>query len=223
MGTIHLNCTTEKRREEICRLYTVHADDCIQLYGGDTIISDANHRIIRDKYYQFSCVSKANHKDKRAIICGAGAARHLCKLINEPMPHFCSVFTNLEDSNDSGNKISFNGEDGQESTCWNNIRKQFYFAVQVFITRYRKTLQPGTKIFKLSQSIYNNYQNVEPQKFHVEDFVSIVDAYKTNIPKCVEELSRYGAIRSHDFNILEEFLRDKYKMEDNIFMLSHNN
>ena len=91
----HLDCTTEERREEICTQYNITADDCIVLYGGRIVRSDANNRIIADRYYQFSCVSRDDKDDKYVILCGAGAARHLCQLIGQPMPPAFNPFVEV--------------------------------------------------------------------------------------------------------------------------------
>jgi len=215
----HLNCTTEQRREEICRKYIVNADDCIVLYGGRTVRSDANNRTITDRYYQFSCKSKTNENDERVILCGSGAARHLCQLINQPMPPAFNPFIGEVNDNNSckGNSVNSNNE--SEIDHWNTLRRKLYYAVQLFITRYQETIKPGTKIFYIRQSLSDEkYIRYAPQRFQYEGFMSIVCKYKTTIPKIMEELSKHGKIRRFDFSDLVEEA-ETYVKEDlpNIF------
>lgn len=213
MGLQHLDCTTEERRIQICREYIVHADDCIVLYGGRTVRSDANNREIHDRYYQFSCENKTTEK-KYVITCGSGAARHLCSLIHESMPHAMNPFIQ-----EGGHDIAGGNNDYREK--WNPLRKQLYYAVQLFIMRYQETLIPGTKIFKLLQSIDNEqYINLEPKIFHYERFVDVVTKFNTNIPQIVQELEVYGRIRNFDFTDLANRVEEVLPGCENIFLIN---
>lgn len=214
MALSHLNCTTKERRIEIVTNYVVHADDCICLYGGQTVRSDANNRIISDRYYQFSCSDRKNG-DKYVILCGSGAARHFCSLIGESLPSAFSPF--VGEAHPGGE-----GYGGGEAVEWNATRRLLYYAIRLFIVRYQKNLSPGTKIFRLLRSIEDSYISVQPQRFHFEDFSSIVDAFHTNIPRVVEELGRYGHVRSFNFQPLVQYMTEEMGMVDNIFIPTHN-
>lgn len=131
MALSHLNCTTKERRIEIVTNYVVHADDCICLYGGQTVRSDANNRIISDRYYQFSCSDRKNG-DKYVILCGSGAARHFCSLIGESLPSAFSPF--VGEAHPGGE-----GYGGGEAVEWNATRRLLYYAIRLFIVRYTIT------------------------------------------------------------------------------------
>lgn len=207
----HLDCTTEKCREQICQDYEVHADDCIVLYGGRTVRSDANNREIHDRYYQFSCKNKVTKK-YYMITCGSGAARHLCSLINEPMPRAMNPFIQEREPGEPG-------EPGEYINRWNPLRRQMYYAVQLFITRYQDALTPGTKIFKILQSIADErYIHLEPQKFHFQGFVEVVTKFNTNLPRVIQDLERHGRIRNFNFTNLANKLRELLPDCENIFL-----
>lgn len=207
----HLNCTTEERRVQICQDYEVHADDCIVLYGGRTVRSDANNREIHDRYYQFSCKNKVT-EEKYMITCGSGAARNLCSLINEPMPCAMNPFSQEGEAGE-------HGEQGEHIDRWNHLRRQFYYAVQLFITRYQDALTPGTKIFRLLQSITDEqYINLEPQVFQYQQFVDVVTRFNTSLPRIIQDLERHGRIRAFDFTNLENRLRELLPECKNIFL-----
>lgn len=211
----HLDCTTEKIREEICRNYIVFADDCIVLYNGRTVRSDANNRTIADRYYQFSCKSRTNENDKYVILCGAGAARHLCQLINQPMPPAFNPFVGENGGGNGG--IDRGGL--TEGNHWNITRRKLYYAVQLFITRYQDSIRPGTKIFKIRQRLCDEqYIQYLPNKFHYTDFMTIVHKYQTSIPKIINELATHATIRHFDFADLAD-KADAYVTEElpNIF------
>lgn len=194
MNLPHLNCTTEKLREEICREYEVHADDCIILYGDRVIRSDANNRKIRDKYYQFSCKHRISGEE-RMIICGSGAARHLCLLIGEQMPHAMNPFAG------NGGGVDIGGTDNQ-----------------LFITYYQEKLTPGTKIFRLLQGVADEkYIYLQPQKFQYEQFIDVVTKFHTDIPTIIAELGKYGALRRFNFGILADEVDELLPERDNIF------
>ena len=208
----HLDCTTEERRVKICQEYEVHADDCIVLYGGRIVRSDANNKEIHDRYYQFSCENKTT-KEKYVITCGSGAARHLCSLIHEPIPHAMNPFVQEREHDIAG------GHDDHYVEKWNPLRKQLYYAVQLFIMRYQETLIPGTKIFKLLQSIDNEqYINLEPQTFHYEKFVEVVTKFNTNVPQIIQELGQHGRMRNFDFTNLANKLEETLPECKNIFL-----
>lgn len=211
MGLQHLDCTTEERRIQICQEYIVHADDCIVLYGGYTVRSDANNRIIHDRYYQFSCKNRTK-EIYYVITCGSGAARHLCSLICEPMPHAMNPFVQEGEPRKGRGHSDYIEQ-------WNPLRKQFYNAAQLFITRYQKSLTPGTKIFKLLRSIDDRqYINLEPQKFHYKTFVEVVTKFNTNLPKIILELGEHGRIRSFNFTNLAKKLNEIAPECENIFL-----
>lgn len=210
----HLNCTTEERRIQICQDYEVHADDCIVLYGGRTVRSDANNREIHDRYYQFSCKSKKT-ETKYIITCGSGAARHLCSLINEPVPHAMNPFIKEKEPSEHGE----HDEHGEYIDRWNPLRRQFYYAVQLFITRYQDILTPGTKIFKLLQSIADErYIHLEPQVFQYQRFVEVVTKFNTNLPRIIQDLERHGKIRVFNFTNLANKLEEILPECENIFL-----
>lgn len=209
----HLNCTTEERRVQICQEYVVHADDCIVLYAGRTVRSDANNREIRDRYYQFSC-EKIDSGEKYVITCGSGAARHLCSLINEPMPHAMNPFI----QNRELGECRECGEATERIDRWNPLRRQFYYAVQLFITRYQDSLTPGTKIFKLLQGITDEqYIHVEPQAFHYQQFIDVVTGFNTNLPRIIQDLECYGRMRTFDFEDIAKKSEELLPKYDNIF------
>lgn len=211
----HLNCTTENRRIQICQDYEVHADDCIVLYGGHTIRSDANNREIHDKYYQFSCKEK-NSEEIYVITCGSNAARHLCSLINEPMPHAMNPFIQENLGNNEQNIQNEHSEHGKQ---WNHLRRQFYYAIQLFITRYQSYLTPGTKIFNLLKYILDErYIGLEPNEYHYESLSSVVSKFNTNLPKIIRELENYGQIRTFDFTDLANKMTESFPQFINIFL-----
>ena len=75
-------------------------------------------------------------------------------------------------------------EPGEYTNQWNPLRRQMYYAVQLFITRYQHILKPGTKIFRLLQSITDEQHiHLEPQKFQFQIFVDVVTKFNTNLPK----------------------------------------
>ena len=209
----HLDCTTEQRRLLLCQEYTIHVDDCIPLYGGHTVRSDANNRIIRDHYYQFSCQHNIR-RDMYVILCGENAARHLCSIIGEPLP---SVFNPYL----SEGRVEHGGGNNNIQVEWNHDRRCFYYAVRLFIMRYQNALTPGTKIFRLLKSIEGSHQNTPPQRFHFEDFSSIVDGFHTNIPLIVQELAQFGNIRNFNFANLELYMSKEMNIPDNIFSINH--
>lgn len=200
----HLDCTSEQRREEIVKNYIVHADDCIVLYGGRTVRSDANNRVIADRYYQFSCKSKTNENDEYVILCGSGAARHLCQLINQPMPPAFNPFIGANNG-DNGGRNDGHDDNEEAENEWNPIRRKLYYAVQLFIIRYQETIKAGTKIFYIRQSLCDkSYINCAPQRFQYEGFMTIVHKYKTTIPRIIRELEAHGRVRHFNFNDLAE-------------------
>lgn len=193
----HLDCTTDARREQICKEYDVHADDCIVLFGGRTVRSDANNRIIRDKYYQFSCKDKQTGKEMFVITCGSGAAYHFCSLINEPLPPSMNPFIQ-----DGPEKKSQHIE-ADTGTEWNPLRRQFYYAVQLFIMRYQDNLTPGTKIFNILNSITDEkFISCKPQRFHFESFSEVVIGFHTNMSQVISYLRRFGPLHKYDFSNL---------------------
>lgn len=210
MDLPHLDCTTESRREIICEEYEVHADDCIVLYGGNTVRSDANKRIIGDKYYQFSCRNKSTNK-QYVIRCGSGAARHLCQLINEPMPVSMNPF--LQERKPRG------GDAGERAESqWNPLRRQFYNAVQLFIIRYQDILSPGTMIFGILRSVCDEkYRRIAPREFQYEQFSRIVCKFHTTLPEIVHELERYGTLHHYNFTNLANEMERLLPNEPNIF------
>ena len=213
-----LDCTSAQRREEIVKNYIVHADDCIVLYGGRTVRSNANNRIIADRYYQFSCKSRKDENDEYVILCGSGAARHLCQLINQPMPPAFNPFVG-ENNDEDGGLNGDNGDNGQTDNSWNATRRKLYYAVQLFITRYQESIKPGTKIFKIRQSLCEkDYIGNAPQEFHYKGFMSIVFKYETTVPRIIEELAVHGVVRHFNFEDLAREA-DNYVSEElpNIF------
>ena len=210
----HLDCTTEERRIEICKKYKVHADDCITLYGGRTVRSDANNREIRDKYYQFSCTCKETG-EHYIITCGAGAARHLCSIIKEQMPHAMNPFI---DDTYTTTMPGGGRTRGDSRSEWNPLRRQLYYAVQIFIIRYQDDLTPGTKIFKLLQSIVDErYIHLEPHLFQYQKFIDVVVGFHTNIPRIIRDLEKFGKVRKFDLNKLAVRLDELLPECDNIF------
>jgi len=215
MALPHLDCTTESRREEICHEYEVHADDCIVLYGGRTVRSDANNRIIRDKFYQFSCENRQTSA-KYVITCGAGAARHFCSLINEPMPHAMDPFFHENPNNDVQRTNTAEHDSAAE---WNEVRRQFYYSVQLFITRYQEILTPGTRIFKILHGISDQrYLKIPPRDFQYEQFADVVNAFHTNIPQVIAELGRHGRLHNYDLSGLARELHSLFPDKPNIFL-----
>lgn len=205
-----LDCTTEELRENICNEYEVHADDCIVLYGGRVVRSDAKNREIKDKYYQFSCKHKISGEE-RMIICGSGAARHLCSLIGEQMPHAMNPFEGNGNGGDDGGN-------GGSSTNWNNKRRKLYYAIQLFITCYQEVLTPGTKIFRLLQSVADEkYIHLQPQKFQYEQFIDVVTKFHTNMPAIIAELGRHGTLRRFNFDTLANEVDEMLPERENIF------
>ena len=208
----HLDCTTDARREQICKEYDVHADDCIVLFGGRTVRSDANNRIIRDKYYQFSCKDKQTGKEMFVITCGSGAAHHFSFLINEPLPHSMNPFIQ-----DGPEKKSQHIE-VDTGTEWNPLRRQFYYAVQLFIMRYQDNLTPGTIIFQLLKEICNATDIAsEPTKEHFNIFSKVVSKFKTNLPEIVSFLKKYGKLHNYNFSELSEKMDKQFPYMPNIF------
>lgn len=209
----HLDCTTEERRIQICQEYIVHADDCIVLYGGRTVRSDANNKEIHDRYYQFSCENKVTQK-KYVITCGSSAARHLCSLIHEKVPHAMNPF--IQES-----EHGITAGHGNYIEKWNPLRKQLYYAVQLFIIRYQDRLTPGTKIFKILQSIDDEqYIHLEPQIFHYKGFVDIVTGFNTNIPQIIQELGCHGRMRNFNFTKLANKLEEVLPESKNILLFN---
>ncbi len=193
----HLDCTGADKRIQICQDYIVHADDCITLYGGMTIQSDANNHTIRDKYYQFSCTPVGETEATHVIFCGSNAARHLCQLTGQQMPHSFNPFVG------DGEKVGGDTGDKTKATAWNPLRRKFYYAIQLFITRYQRSITPGTTIFKLRQSIEDEkFLHIAPQKFHYEVFMNVVTDYKTTINEIINSLSKHGNIRNFYFDDL---------------------
>ena len=210
----HLNCTTEKRREQICQAYEVHADDCIVLYGGRTVRSDAKNREIHDRCYQFSCKNKVTEKHYM-ITCGSSAARHLCSLINEPMPRAMNPFIQERELGEHGGAC----ESGEYIDRWDPLRRQMYYAIQLFITRYQDALTPGTKIFKILQSITDKrYIHLEPQEFHFQGFINVVTGFNTTLPRVMQDLEQHGRMRNFNFTNLANKLRELLPDCDNIFL-----
>lgn len=210
MSLQHLDCTTEERRIQLCNEFEIHADDCIVLYGNKTIKSDANNRTIYDKYYQFSCRNRANN-DIYVIVCGSGAARHLCKLIGEPMPHSMNPFIQEENGGQGG-------VNGHNEPAWNTLRLHFYYCVQIFITRYQEILTPGTKIFNILHGITDeSFLHYPPQKFQFEQFGSVVNAFHTSVPSIIGELEKYGRVRHFNLEELAIQYEDYFPTERNIF------
>lgn len=208
----HLDCTTDARREQICKEYDVHADDCIVLFGGRTVRSDANNRIIRDKYYQFSCKDKQTGKEMFVITCGSGAAHHFSSLINEPLPHSMNPFIQ-----DGPEKKSQHIE-VDTGTEWNPLRRQFYYAVQLFIMRYQDSLTPGTIIFQLLKEICDATDIAsEPTKEHFNIFSKVVSKFKTNLPEIVSFLKKYGKLHNYNFSELSEKMDKQFPYMPNIF------
>ncbi len=208
----HLDCTTEERRIQICKDYEVHADACIVLYGDRTIRSDANNRIIEDRYYQFFC--KGPDGDY-IITCGSGAARHLCMLIGEPMPRsFDPFIRNNQESVPNNNQGLDMVNNNQDTHLWNRARHQLYFAIQLFITRYQTVLSPGTSIFDLLHNVSDErYIHIPPRDFMLNGFISIVRRFNTDIPTIINELAGEGRLRHFEFNELALMVDD----ENNIF------
>ena len=94
-----------------------------------------------------------------------------------------------------------------------------YYAVQLFITRYQHILKPGTKIFRLLQSITDEQHiHLEPQKFQFQIFVDVVTKFNTNLPKVKYDLEQYGEIRNFDFTNLANKLRELLPDCENIFL-----
>lgn len=217
MALLHLDCTTEVRREQICREYEVHADDCITLYGERTVRSDANNRVIYDKYYQFSVFSRHDHKPIYVITCGSGAARHICKIINEPLPHSFNPFiqSDIEENNHS-----FQNEEVSEDVFtapWNPMRKKLYYAVQLFIIRYQDIITPGTKIFRVLHSLSESHTDFPPQAFHFKSFSEVVIGFHTNLTQIIDDLQHHGQLRTFDFTDLDNYMSDNMNMPNNIF------
>lgn len=210
MDLQRLNCTTEELRERICREYEVHADDCIVLFGGRVVRSDANNREIKDKYYQFSCKHRVT-KEERMIICGSGAARHFCTLIGEPLPHSMNPF--------EGNGGSGNGGGSSTFANWNPIRRQLYYAIQLFIIRYQDSLIPGTKIFKILKNVADErYIHLQPKEFLYKGFIDVVTKFNTNMSTIISDLGKHGNLRHFDFTVLSNEVSKLLPSEENIFI-----
>ena len=93
------------------------------------------------------------------ILCGSGAARHLCQLINQPLPPAFNPFIGDEECKNRNIKKDKNNSERDNTVC-NPLRRKLYYAVQLFITRYQETLKPGTKIFKIRESLCDE-KNIE--------------------------------------------------------------
>ncbi|MCR4781708.1 MAG: hypothetical protein K5851_03010 [Lachnospiraceae bacterium] len=216
MSIAHLNCTTEELRERICEEYIVHADDCIVLFNNRTVRSDANNRIIRDKFYQFSCEHKIT-KEKRIITCGSGAARHLCSIIGEPMPRSMNPFEGNDENFEHDNDHNAIANRNLNKT-WNPIRKQLYNAIQLFIIYYQESLTPGTQIFKILQSVANKkYIHLKPNEYQYLGFMSIVTKFKTDIPTILENLAKYNTLREFHFEQIANEIGTLYPNKNNVF------
>ena len=109
-------------------------------------------------------------------------------------------------------------EHGEYTERWNLLRRQLYYAVQLFIIRYQEVLIPGTKIFKLLQSIADErYIDLEPQVFQYQQFIEIVTKYITNLPRIIQDLERHGRMRIFDFTNLARQLEKILPECENIF------
>jgi hypothetical protein len=183
------------------------------LYGGRTIRSDANNRVIADRYYQFFC--KGNDDDY-IITCGGGAARHICTLINEPMPRSFNPFmqnNEIQNNNQGPGMVDDDDNNVQDALLWNQARHQLYFAIQLFITRYQDILSPGTSIFDLLHSVSDErYIQIPPRDFMLNRFISIVRRFNTDIPTIINELEAEGQLRHFEFNELAHMVDDDHNI-----------
>ena len=217
----HLDCTTTRRREQICREYDVTVNACIYLYGGRTVRSDANNRLICDKFYRFFCVKHADQTQKYIIECGGGAARHLCSLINQPIPCGYNPFieesiTNIGDNdNEITNMEDKEGNDDINSVVWNEERRLLYRTVQLFIVRYQSVLYSRASIFEISKSLEAR-RNLAPQDFHYRNFSAFVTKFHTTIPIVIEQLEKYGSLHAIDLEPLAQRI-DEIPGVENIF------
>lgn len=218
----HLDCTSPERRVQICQDYDVHADDCIYVIGDSPVISDARRHPITDRYYQFSVYKHESDNPSYVIVCGAGAARHFCQLINQTLPRSFNPFV---EEHEPANRVQDhdNIPQNENNVQWNPIRRQLYYAVQLFITRYQEVLTPGTSIFKISQKLCQNYVQCLPYESYFKGFTTIVDKFHTNIPKIINELAKHGHIRNFDFSQVRIYMSDALDYQDNIFCEDHFN
>lgn len=216
MPLSHLDCTSPERRVQICQDYDVHADDCITIYGNRTVISDARHHPITDRYYQFSVYNHGADNPSYVIVCGAGAARHFCQLINQPLPRSFNPFVEEHEPVNQAQGHD-NVPQNENNVQWNPIRRQLYNAVQLFIIRYQHSLKPGTPIFRISQELsQRDIQNV-PRFELCSGFSSIVLAFNTSMPEIIEDLQRHRQVRNFNFTELEYYMVNTFHLPYIIF------
>lgn len=205
-----INCRTKENRIKIFKAYKIDFITHNYNLSDIPLISCTGNKIYNDY-----CIFKVSGIDvDENIICGSVAYEHFAKLLNIDIPPV--VYSVIQENNTKTSNNISNNLHNNKSIKWNNLTKEFYILISLFIDKYYKDLKVGTPIYNLKYNKYKYYYK-DPFPNEIKSFNTILGAFNTKMVDIINSAQNKIDISHITYSSIKKIFIENYPKEKQYF------
>lgn len=200
-------CRTEKKREELIKLYDISPVSHVKLLNGQVKRSCTGDQLT-DSYYCFSYKEKGTDKYS-TFLCGVHAAEHFLDLLKLPKIPLFNPLSSASSTSGQTSVGTVSGSKSSQSKKWHPAAEQLYTAINLLIVCWDTV--PGNALKDIKEKV-EKYHYKEPFPSQVKGINKVIsyDSKGRTLQQMIDELRGQGnSVRNFRFNLLNDILANE--------------